>query len=666
MLSKTKNLVLTLVTFSPRLTGWITFLAVLSLTMSLTSIGYRLKLSEERELVNIRLREFENLFSHTLNNGISAAKTLGFFSQNKRETVENFEEIGRQILDSNPQVDVIQLLDSGVIVAVYPLMGNESVIGYDVLKDSLNRPDVLESIKRKEVYFSGPLKLRQGGIGIVGRYPLFDGDKFVGLSAVIIYFDKLVLNALQAIPDKDRYQVQLSKINPVTGALQEFVSVEDSTAYTGYKASVPIEVGNWTLSVQLRQSQALHDLRWLIVGRIVVSILLGFAAWNFARQPSLLVKKLKEKTEEILLANERFALASKATSDVIWDWDLITDEKYRSSQFASMFGYDEKEIQENKRFRTDLIHPEDLEYVQSNLEKTLASDSRFWEIEFRGRKADQSYAYVREKGFIIRNPQGNAVRMIGATQNITQQKMDELKLIQANQKLSDANEELRVFASLASHDLREPLRMISSFMSLLQRKYGPSLDDKANLYISHAVDGAKRLSVMITDLLEYSKIGFESSAAEYIDTKSLVEEVLQLQSPLIIESGAAVIVGELPEVEAVKTPLQVLFQNLIGNALKYRNPDTPPVIEISGRCLEHFWEFSVKDNGIGIDTEYLDEIFGILKRLHQKEKYSGTGIGLAICRKIVTQHGGKIWAESSLGLGSKFLFTIRKNEEKTY
>jgi PAS domain S-box-containing protein len=344
----------------------------------------------------------------------------------------------------------------------------------------------------------------------------------------------------------------------------------------------------------------------------------------------------------------------------------ITDEKYRSSQFAALFGYDEKEVQENKNFRIGLIHPEDLEYVLSNLEKTLASDARFWEIEFRGRKADQTYAYVREKGFIIRNTKGKAVRMIGATQNITQQKMDELKLIQANQKLSDANEELRVFASLASHDLREPLRMISSFMSLLQRKYGPSLDDKANLYISHAVDGAKRLTVMIADLLEYSKIGFESSAAECIDTKALVEEVLQLQSTLIIDSGATVRVGELPKVNAVKTPLQVLFQNLIGNALKYRIPDIPPVIEIDGRSFEDFWEFSVKDNGIGIDTEYLDEIFGILKRLHQKEKYSGTGIGLAICRKIVTQHGGKIWAESSPGLGSKFVFTIRKNEEKTY
>ena len=558
------------------------------------------------------------------------------------------------------------MLDSGVIVAVYPLLGNESVIGYDVLKDSLNRPEVLEGIKRKEVYFSGPLKLRQGGVGIVGRYPLFDKGKFVGLSAVIIYFDKLVTNALQAIPDKDRYQVQLSKIDPITGTIQEFVSVEDSAAFTGYKASVPIDVGNWTLSVQLRQSRALHDLRWLIVGRIAISILLGFAAWNFARQPSLLIQKLNEKSEEILLANERFALASKATSDIIWDWDLITDEKYRSSQFATMFGYNEKEIQENKNFRTGLIHPEDLEYVQSNLEKTLASDARFWEIEFRGRKADHTYAYVREKGFIIRNPKGKAVRMIGATQNITQQKMDELKLIQANQKLSDANEELRVFASLASHDLREPLRMISSFMSLLQRKYGPSLDDKANLYISHAVDGAKRLTVMIADLLEYSKIGFESSAAERIDTKALVEEVLQLQSTLIIDSRATVRVAELPKVNAVKTPLQVLFQNLIGNALKYRNPDIPPVIEINGRSLEDFWEFSVKDNGIGIDTEYLDEIFGILKRLHQKEKYSGTGIGLAICRKIVTQHGGKIWAESSPGLGSKFVFTIRKNEEKTY
>jgi light-regulated signal transduction histidine kinase (bacteriophytochrome) len=250
--------------------------------------------------------------------------------------------------------------------------------------------------------------------------------------------------------------------------------------------------------------------------------------------------------------------------------------------------------------------------------------------------------------------------MIGATQDISTRKFAELELIEANKSLKNANEELKVFASLASHDMREPLRMISSFMSLLQKKYSDALDDKAQQYISFAVDGAKRLTFLINDLLEYSKVGFDQKNVEPLQVNSLIEEVLALKSSLIRESGATIIVDPLPEIKGIKTPIQILFQNLIGNAIKYRNPDSAPSIKISGRELPDFWEFSIKDNGIGIDPDYLEEIFGIFKRLHPKEKYPGTGMGLATCKKIVMQHGGKIWAESIPGEGSKFLFTIRK------
>ncbi|HSF52977.1 MAG TPA: PAS domain-containing protein, partial [Algoriphagus sp.] len=542
---------------------------------------------------------------------------------------------------------------------------------------------------------------------------------------------------------------------------------------------------------QLKKSQAFQEMIWPLLSRILTSGLFGILAWNFARQPSLLMIKLKEKTKEILLANERFELATKATSDVIWDWNLETNEKYRSSQFSSLFGYSENEIKENKQFRADLIHPEDRERVLSKLQETLSGNSRHWEVEFRGRKSDHTYAYVSEKGFIIRNNQGKAIRMIGATQNITRQKMDELslkqanerfelatratsdviwdwdlqsqevyrsdqfatmfgyedkekvrnsnfwrsiihsedlpgvemelfetltgtdqywqkefrvkradgtyafiidkgyimrdsegkayrmigsiqdislrkeneiKLLEANQSLSNANEELKVFAALASHDMREPLRMISSFMSLLEKKYGANLDEKAHQYISFAMDGAKRLTLLINDLLEYSKVGFDQKSIEKIDTKELIEEVLELKAALIRENGASLILEDLPDIEGVKIPLKILFQNLIGNALKYKKPNSNPQIRISGRELKDFWEFSIEDNGIGIEPDYLEIIFGILKRLHPKEKYPGTGMGLATCRKIITQHGGKIWAESQPGIGSKFFFTITKHE----
>ncbi len=659
-MKKAKERIYKLLFLSPRLTGWIAFAFSLALTLFFAFAGYQLRLASERELVTHKLNEFENLLTDALNDGVSAAKTLGFIAQYQSGVEEDFQNIGQQLLSSNPHVDVLQLLDSGRIVAVYPLSGNETVIGYDVLKDPKTKKEVEEAILRNEVYFSGPLQLKQGGNAIVGRYPLFKDQKFVGISAVIIYFNDLLRTASLDRQQESPFWVQLSKVNPNSGVLENFLPEEHSERFNGFKAEVFLGIGNWTLSLQLKKSTAIPRIILHGFASLIGSALFGFLMWNFARQPSLLMKKLKEKTEEILLANERFELASQATSDAIWDWNLLTNEKYRSSQFSVIFGYGQDELERQKQFRVDLIHPEDQDYVQSKLQETLSGNSNRWEIEFRGRKADQSYAYVREKGFIIRDSEGKAVRMIGATQDITKQKTDKLNLIQANQQLSNANEELKIFASLASHDLREPLRMISSFMSLLEKNYAPDLDEKAKRYISYAMDGAKRLTVMINDLLEYSKVGFESSATELIDTRELVEKVIQLKSNLIRESEAEIRVGELPVIKGVKTPLQVVFQNLIGNALKYRNPDFKPEIVISGKDLEDFWEFSVEDNGIGIDGDYLEQIFGILKRLHPKEKYPGTGMGLATCRKIVSQHGGKIWAESTIGLGSKFLFTIKK------
>lgn len=794
-LENIKSWVASRISSKPRTTGWFVFLLSLFLTMYLSYAEYQLKLSLEREEVVYKLNELENRLGSALNNGISAVKTLGFYAQNQENIVSDFEKIGKEILDSNPLVDVIQYLDSGTIVAVYPLEGNEVVIGYDVLADSTNNKEVMEAIRRKEVFFSGPIRLKQGGSGIVGRYPLFREGKLQGLSAIIIYVDTIFEEGLLRDDSEGKFSVQLSKRNPNSGEIENFLPKAKGSGSAGFVASTPIDVGNWVLTVQLNESTAFSSVLFAISLRILLSVALGFVSWSFARQPSLLLKKLNEKTDEILLANERFELATKATSDGIWDWDLEKNEKYRSSQFAALFGYKEEEFNAIKQFRTDLIHPDDLERVQTKLQQTLASDSSYWQIEFRARKADQTYAYVSEKGFIVRNEQGKAIRMIGATQNITQQKTDELKLIQANerfelatratsdviwdwdlesnqvyrseqfdvmfgyedqekikssdfwksiihpedfptvdrelketlegtaqfwqkefrvkradhtyafiidkgyimrdadgkayrmigsiqdissrkenelklleanQRLSNANEELKVFASLASHDMREPLRMISSFMSLLEKKYGENLDEKARQYISFAMDGAKRLTLLINDLLDYSKVGFDQKLIEEINTEEIVTEVLELKSAIIRENEATIDFENLPTIKGVKIPMKVLFQNLIGNALKYKKTDAKPQIKISGKELKDFWEFYIEDNGIGIEPDYLELIFGILKRLHPKEKYPGTGMGLATCRKIITQHGGRIWAESTPEIGSKFFFTIKKHEQPTY
>jgi PAS domain S-box-containing protein len=657
---KLKPLLSSVVYASPKLMGWSAFLILLVLTVFVSLSEYRLKIASEREIVHLKLNEFKSLLTEALNEGISAAKTLGYIAQNQEITREGFESIAQQILDSNPHVDVLQFLEGGKIVAVYPLAGNESVIGYDVLSHPDTKVEIEEAIRRKGIYFSGPLRLKQGGWGIVGRYPLFKEGKFVGSSAVLFYFDHLLEVASLQSPENSPFAFQFSKTDPNTGILQNFIPEDEPEQYSGYEASTFLEIGNWKLSVQLKESTAARALIGKILISLFTSALLGFLIWNFARQPSLLSQKVEAQSKELLQANERFELASRATSDVIWDWDLVSDEVYRSDHFFDILGYDKSDITGTNEFWKSIIHPDDVEPVTERMSAILEGTDQYWAQEFRVKKRDGSFAYIVDRGFILRNPEGKAVRMIGAIQDITTRKAAELELVELNQRLTRANEELKIFASVASHDLREPLRMISSFLALLEKKYGDSLDEKAHQYISFAIDGAKRLTALINDLLEYSRVGFDPALIEEIDTNELVNGVVKLNSNLLRENDAVLTIEDLPTIRGIKIPLQLVFQNLIGNALKYRQDDLAPQIRISGRELEDFWEFSVSDNGIGIESDYLEFIFGLSKRVNLK--YPGSGMGLATCKKIITQHGGRIWAESNPGKGSIFYFTIKKDD----
>ena len=230
----------------------------------------------------------------------------------------------------------------------------------------------------------------------------------------------------------------------------------------------------------------------------------------------------------------------------------------------------------------------------------------------------------------------------------------------ARKRLLEKNEELLQFAGLASHDLKEPLRMIKSFMQLLKKNYAPQLDEKANKYIDFAVDGAGTMSAFINDLLAYSNTGSEEVAKERVNTQLLLDEVVAMQTAVLQEKKTVINYKNLPTIKAHKTALQLVFQNLINNAIKYQPKDSYPTITISFRDSNDYWQFSVEDNGIGMEEHDLIKIFDLFKRLHAKEEYSGTGMGLATCKKIVQQHGGKIWVKSKIGTGSIFYFEIIK------
>jgi PAS domain S-box-containing protein len=245
----------------------------------------------------------------------------------------------------------------------------------------------------------------------------------------------------------------------------------------------------------------------------------------------------------------------------------------------------------------------------------------------------------------------------GILRDITPRKRAQEALQSTLMELERSNAELQQFAYVASHDLQEPLRMVSSYVQLLERRYSDRLDEDASEFMAYAVDGAKRMQRLINGLLQYSRVGTHGKPFELIDCEKVLERASANLQMLLTEAGAQVTHDPLPTLSADSTQLLQLFQNLIDNACKFRD-DTSPQIHISARLEDDQWLFSVRDNGIGIDPEYAERIFIIFQRLHSREEFPGTGLGLAICKKIVERHGGKIWVEYENHKGTTFCFTI--------
>ncbi|MFC3415260.1 PAS domain-containing protein [Algoriphagus hitonicola] len=787
-----KNPILSNFYSNPKAVGIIVFLIFLFISGNIIFKEHQLKVSTTQQQMNAKLTELSGEIKTAFSDATGAIKTLAYFSQNY-QIESNFEEVGKEILESHPYVDVVQLLDSGKIIAVYPIKGNESVLGYDILFDENTRAEALEAIDRNDIYFAGPIDLKQGGRGLIGRLPIYDSTEFVGFAAAIIYLDDIVNQPSFQQLDIPNTLIQLKKLDSETDSNGQifFNSHPEITEGKGIIEKEFIPSANWEISISQIDQFPILEFSPLLIIRVLSAILFGFLAYNFAAQPARLNKKIKEQSKDLIKSNERFQYATLATSDVIWDWDLVEDQIYRADNFEKVFGYTKEDQKSRPDFWPELIHPEEREIVHANLQNTFDSDSSYWQYEFRVRDKEGKYRFIIDSGYIIRDKSGKPIRMIGAIQEITTRKLAELELAKEksqlsrviegtgagtwewnvqtgetvfneewaniigyrleelepisidtwvkfahpddlrkstvaldahfegktpyyqcearmkhrdghwvwvldrgrvfnwtddgkpllmfgthidisekkiredelerlNEKLQATNSELKVFASVASHDMREPLRMISSFLALIQKNYSEKLDAKGKQYIDFAVDGAKRLSVLISDLLDYSRMGFDSENKTLLNTQLIVNNVIKLNQQLIEEKKAEIIVQKLPKIFAIQVPIQQLFQNLIGNALKFTKADTKPIIQIKGEEFEKFWRFSVEDNGIGIEKEYHDTVFQVLKRLHSKEKYSGSGMGLAICKKIVNQHGGEIWIESTPDIRTEIFFTIPK------
>lgn len=330
-----------------------------------------------------------------------------------------------------------------------------------------------------------------------------------------------------------------------------------------------------------------------------------------------------------------------------------------NDQLCQILGYSREELL--SMTWVELTHPDDLQPDLEQFQRILSGEIQEYSLEkrFFHKHGQEIHAVISVS--CVRLPDGQVDYFVALIQDITARKQAEESLQQTLADLSRSNQELAQFAYVASHDLKEPLRMVSSYVQLLERRYSHQLDQDAREFIQYAVDGATRMQGLINDLLAFSRAGRPEVKLERIEMDQLLDQALANLRGALVETGAEIRRTPLPRLWVEPLPIMQLFQNLVGNAIKFHGPE-PPLIQISAQQIKEGWQFSVNDNGIGIDPNHFNRLFILFRRLHGRDRYPGTGIGLALCKKIVERHGGRIWVESRKGEGSTFFFTLRERD----
>jgi PAS domain S-box-containing protein len=376
-------------------------------------------------------------------------------------------------------------------------------------------------------------------------------------------------------------------------------------------------------------------------------------AW---RGPGPFEREIAERLraeQELRESEERYRELVENANDIIYTHDLRGRFLSANAAARQVTGFSLDELLAMSV--NDLVVPEHRALAREMTRRKLALEHfEPYELNIRTKQGGSRTVEVNSR-LILR--QGKAVGVQGIARDVTQQQAAKQALSKHAADLARSNAELEQFAYIASHDLQEPLRMVASYCQLLKRRYQNRLDKDADEFIEFAVDGARRMQVLVNDLLAYSRVGRAELLRGQVDISDVVDDALRNLQAAVTESGAIVTRDPLPKIVADGPQLVQLFQNLLSNALKFC-ADGAPRIHVGAVRQQEEWLFSVRDEGIGIAPEHLERVFMIFKRLHGWGQFPGTGVGLAIAKKIVERHGGRIWVESTPGHGSTFSFTI--------
>ncbi|MQP52009.1 MULTISPECIES: ATP-binding protein [unclassified Flavobacterium] len=513
----------------------ISFLVLLTISSFLTYRIYKIEYSKELLQVKEETSDVKNQLESMINNSLNVVKIIAFITEKNLDETD-FESISKSLLEKNKYIDATQIVKDHTIYKTFPLKGNESTIGYNINADSLNKKILFEAIKQEKVFFEGPIKLIQGGEGIIGRQPIFKNNKFWGFAAVIVRTDNFLKTInLNNSGSSTLFDYQIVQKNNDLNEAKFFKNNTDFSTGIINKSYLPS--GNWYLYVKLKEPQYLNKAIEFFISSILLSLIISIYLRKLSQEPIKLEALIKKKTSDLEKANKQLQTRAK--------------------------------------------------------------------------------------------------------------------------ELGEANKELEHFAYIISHDLQEPLRMITSFLTQIEKKYNDVLDEKGKKYIFFAVDGAKRMKKIILDILEFSRAGKYIDEKESIDLNDIMKEIkgfYENEYP-----NGKFNYENLPTIVSYRSPIFQIFHNLVSNAFKYSKENLNPEINIKVvNQSKKDITFAVQDNGIGIEKEYLEKIFVLFQRLQSNEEIKGSGIGLAIVKKIVESLNGTIWVESEKDFGSTFYFKIPK------
>lgn len=415
----------------------------------------------------------------------------------------------------------------------------------------------------------------------------------------------------------------------------------------------PIRHDSGAMSWSSTDKVPIHDANGQICGLIVVA--------NDITELKAAQSQLSHRLEDLEKASSRLRIATETTGIGHWRVDVSTGITEVTEEFSRQLGMPHPAIRSYEEWAR-LVHPEDLATAAEQFRSHIDSgDSDVYEAEFRMRHADGTFKWILSRGFANRNAEGKAITVDGIHLDITDRKDSETKLQSLVDDLERSNEELAEFAYVASHDLQEPLRKITAFGELLQQDCGESISDDGKRYLQHMIDGGTRMRQLIKDLLEYSRAQTEPVNCHPFNILDPVEGAVEINSRLIAERNVSVTIDCSHQVLADDPQIERVFQNLITNSIRYCQSEKP-VVQITSHQHAAGVLVHVDDNGIGIDQQYRDQVFGVFKRLHSRKDFPGSGIGLAICRRTIRRFGGEIWIEDSPLGGTRMCFVLPSPE----